>query len=152
MVKVMDGGETPLIVACASSHKDLAKMLLKKGADVHKNLCGVFDLAKMLFKKAADVHTVHGKGGTALIEAAGEGWNDVVADLLKKKADPNVQDENGFDALIIATAGDENGFDALMVAAAGGHVDVLTTLLKNKNKVGKPKAINKAKGTALHAG
>jgi len=34
---------------------------------------------------------VHKKGGTALIEASGEGWLDVVKDLIYKKADVNVQ-------------------------------------------------------------
>ena len=42
---------------------------------------------------------------------------------------------------------DENGFDALMVAAAGGHDDVLTALLKGKAD---PNHMNKASGTALH--
>jgi hypothetical protein len=45
----------------------------------------------MLIKKGADVTVVHKRGGTALIEAAGEGWNDVVQELIKKKVNVNSQ-------------------------------------------------------------
>lgn len=48
-------------------------------------------LLQLLIEKGADVSVVHKRGGTALIEAAGEGWDDIVNDLINKKADVSVQ-------------------------------------------------------------
>jgi ankyrin repeat protein len=70
-----------LHLACGFGHKDIAKLLLDKQADV--NIQNV-------------------RGGTPLHMACGNGHKDIVKLLLDKQADVNVETVGGFTPLYIA--------------------------------------------------
>jgi ankyrin repeat protein len=106
-----------------------------------------------LVKGGVDVDWQDDKGDTALMKAAVEGFWDVVDVLLSHKADPNIQNNSGETALILATSySDENypkiiellsshgadlnlknseGQTALMIAARDGKLECAKLLVKN---------------------
>lgn len=62
-----------------------------------------------------DINAQNNYGNTALIIASKRGYNDIVAQLLNKEANPDIRTSSGESALIYA--------------AAKNHADVCTTLL-----------------------
>ena len=77
------------------------------------------DKAKMLIANGANVNEVDERGWSALFQASGKGYIDVVKLLLKYNADINL---NGY------------GWTALFTAAAEGHIDIVKLLLENGAK------------------
>jgi ankyrin repeat protein len=108
---------------------------------------------KELIQQGADVNVVGKQGITALMWAAGNGYQDTVELFLDKNADVNTEDNNGYTALIHAANNgyknvvklllDKNininavnmfGYTALIHAASNGYKDIVKLLLdKNAN-------------------
>lgn len=95
-----------------------------------------------------------GAGGTALMDAAARGRNDISRKLLRGGADVNARDAEGSTALMQSSAGghqettdvllaagadvnlrDNNGQTALIRAAARGHADVVLKLIRRGAKL-----------------
>ena len=109
------GGETPLHVAAANGHKDVAGYLIAKGADV--NACvsgeantgrtalhyaasgGYCDLVRLLVAKGADVNAKDAMGMTPLHLAAANGCGDVVELLASSGADVSAKTDDGWSPL-----------------------------------------------------
>jgi ankyrin repeat protein len=117
-------GRTPLMYAAFNGHIEIVGMLIRKGADVNrpdKNgmtalmmaSSGPFPLAaKMLLDQGADPNMVeNGEHFTALMYAAAEGQAEVVKILFLYKADPEMKDVDGDDALTFAR---NNGHKAVV--------------------------------------
>lgn len=98
-----DEGHTPLRIAAAKGQKDMAELLLAKGAEVN----------------AKD-----NDGYTALILAAREGNTDVAKLLLANKADVNTKADNGETPLIAAARKDHKDIVELLLAKGAGVNDV----------------------------
>jgi ankyrin repeat protein len=112
------GETTPLIEAARAGDIPHLEKLLAGGADpnqragvndwtplmhaIHK---GQKDSVRVLLRHDADVNAKTGNGGTALIEAAGYGYSEIVAMLLEARAKPDVRDKDGYTALNAATGG-----------------------------------------------
>jgi ankyrin repeat protein len=105
-------------------------------------------LVRRLIAEGADVNAQDNSGNIALIEAAGEGYVDVVRLLLAAGANVNAQDRWGATALMDAASGghaeairqllaaganvnarNRHGTTALMAAADNGHAKVVRLLL-----------------------
>jgi hypothetical protein len=98
---------TPLHVAALTGHKDIAELLLAKGADVNAKSNGGLtplhqaayhghkDLAELLLSKGADVNAKANHDETPLFLAAGTGHKDVAELLLDKGADVNSKAKDG---------------------------------------------------------
>ena len=94
-VNAKASGWTPLAVAAHRGHKEVAELLITKGADVNvKNQRGRTplydaaiwdrkDIAKLLFDAGADVNAKDNDGKTPLDAAKEENKNEI-ADLLRK--------------------------------------------------------------------
>lgn len=91
-------GSTPLIVACAKGHIEVAKVLLDKGADVNaRNVNGWtalmaasandrLDAVKLLLDRGAEVNSRHAYGHTALKLARQKNHTRIVKLLLQRGA------------------------------------------------------------------
>jgi ankyrin repeat protein len=128
-----DRGSTPLHLAAASGHKDVAELLIAAKADVnarddngstplhsavqedHK------DVAELLLASKADVNIRNYNGWTPLHTAAWKGHKDVAELLLANNADVNAKDY-----------GDDT---PLHTAASVGRLEVAEVLLANKADV-----------------
>ena len=80
---------------------------------------GHLDIAKLLVKSGADVNAISENGSTALIVAAKGGHIDVVKLLLANRADPNKAVESGETAFDIALK-NQNTDIAELLRKAGG--------------------------------
>ena len=99
-------GRTPLLLACNSRQLEVARYLLRHGADVnHTDAQGVtalhcaskhgdLQIAKLLLENKADPNLVCLTGVSAVLMATCHGNNDVVWALVRHGADINVQDDN----------------------------------------------------------
>ncbi len=118
------GGETkavpaPLVKAIEMGQIDESQRLLAAGADINqadeKGTTALMQAAEgsaylpnnasavtMLLDKGATVDLQDKSGRTALYRAVAEGKDDVVRQLLAKKADPNHKDSNGSPILVQA--------------------------------------------------
>ncbi len=126
-------GATPLHLAAARGHKDVAELLLAHGADVSaKNNVGDTplelaaakdhaDVVELLLANNADVNAKNNYGQTPLIWAAINGHRDMAELLLAHGADVNAKDNHGQ--------------TPLRFAAAFGYKDVAELLLDNKANV-----------------
>jgi hypothetical protein len=99
-------GFTPMHFAAGQGHKDVAELLIAKGADVNAKskegyttplhfaaLKGSKEVAELLIAKGADVNAKSKKGYTALHFAAGKGQTEVAELLIAKGADVNAKSE-----------------------------------------------------------
>ncbi|MGP8153868.1 MAG: ankyrin repeat domain-containing protein [Smithella sp.] len=136
----------------AISAKDIQKVkeLISNGANINarwKNIIGGYisaldhavssgapDIAIFLIDKGADVNYSIGGGDTVLMDAAWQGFSDVVELLLKKGANPNAKEEL-------------TGWTALMDAAMAGRTQTAKMLLNNGANVD---LADKDGQTALH--
>ena len=96
---------TALIEACRYGHVEVAKELIKVGADVHqKNIngqtalmwacfCGNIEIMKELIKKGVNVNAQTNRGETALLEASCKRWIEGVEMLLQNGADVDIEGE-----------------------------------------------------------
>ncbi|KAL7287842.1 hypothetical protein TKK_0017911 [Trichogramma kaykai] len=105
---VDEWGRTPLLLAIGNNHKDIALLLLKRGAD--PNLAGTDgctplhlvcclrdadDLTEALFQLKANVNATDNFGRTPLYYALIRGLKEVSERLLSLGAHPNLFNENG---------------------------------------------------------
>ena len=124
---------SPLTVAIAKKHLNIAKALIEKGADVnqfgyangtplmHAALIGDSELLLDLTRRGASVNARNPglyNGSTALHWAVSGGSSEVLSILLKNGAEVATQDDKGQ--------------TALMKAIEGQQLDMVRILLKNK--------------------
>jgi hypothetical protein len=101
-------------------------------------------------KRECSIDSKDEYGLTALMYAATYGHNNIVVELLKNGANPNLKNKFGATALMLASgsgyadvvtillrnggnpnSADKYGMTALMLAACNGYADVVTILLRN---------------------
>lgn len=124
-------GSTPLHWAAYGDHPDLARMLLKAGADVHATTrlqggtplhlaaqSGNADLVKLLLKHGADPHRANALGTTPLMMAAAAGDPATIDVLATAGADMNAREK----------AREQT---ALMFAANLNRADAITALIRH---------------------
>ena len=121
-------GNTPLHFAAALGHKDVAELLLAKGADVNAKAYNGFvplhvaaakgqkDLAELLLAKGADVNAKDNDGMTPLHWAARYGYKDLVEMLLAKGADVNARRNDGSTPLHFAAREGRKDIAELLLA------------------------------------
>jgi ankyrin repeat protein len=131
-----NSGRTPLAYAAEYGHREVAKLLLEKNADVNAqggdyrdyrnalqaaSLGGHEQVVRLLLEKNAEVNAPGGFYGNALQAASLEGHEQVVKLLLEKNADVNAQ-------------GRHYG-NALQAASLEGHEQVVKLLLEKNADV-----------------
>ncbi|MCP5491892.1 MAG: ankyrin repeat domain-containing protein [Chlamydiales bacterium] len=121
------GNYTLLHLAAIEGNKDIAKLLLDKGAKVDvQDVCsttplhlaaieGNKDIAKLLLDKGAEVDVQDVLSNTALHLAAREGYKDIVELLLVKRADIHARDFKGKTPLHWAVIQGERDIAALLL-------------------------------------
>ncbi|KAI8725570.1 hypothetical protein NCS52_00128400 [Fusarium sp. LHS14.1] len=141
------GGRYPLHFACLRGHRDIADLLLQRGADID----------------------ARGKNGaTPLDDACFQGHKDVVELLISRGANTQMGDYDGWSPVRTAVAyenldivemllnanpaniskGDDGGETPLHVASKKGNVDIMNLLLERGADIDKP---DDDRETPLHA-
>ena len=144
LVHLDDGDRSPLVLAVSGNHGEVAKVLVKAGADPNtpyvdgdgeqRNL--LFDaimveneeFALLLIEKGADIYHSDEKKVTTLLQASHRGLADVVKALLEKHAD------NG-SKLAFLDAASEDGITPLTAASSEGHTECVKFLVDAKADV-----------------
>lgn len=101
-----DTGYSPLILACYRGNIEVAKFLIKNGADVNANssmgsplmaavVKGNIEVVNLLLEKRADVNVTDANGITALIYAVQFRNAEIVKILIDHKADKTHVDKEG---------------------------------------------------------
>ncbi|XP_076942973.1 uncharacterized protein LOC143613028 [Bidens hawaiensis] len=154
-----EDGETPLIHAARQGHISTAKYLIEHGANPslsselgatalhHVAGIGHIELMELLISCGVDVNS-QSESGTPLIWAAGHGQQEALKLLLKHKADPNIETDDGITPLLSAVAAGSlqcldlliqagakvniiaGGATPLHIAADIGNSELITCLLK----------------------
>jgi tetratricopeptide (TPR) repeat protein len=124
-------GFTPLHLAAAKGHKDVAELLLANNAKVNAadldGLTPLFyatvydkkDVAEVLLANKANVNVKEKLGQTALIYAVSKGFADIVQLLLVNKADVNVETPKGQSVFYLAVAQGRPDLSKLLMEADG---------------------------------
>ena len=158
---------TALISASYNGHRDVVQLLCERGADVNAKdkygntalhvavQIGNIAVVKFLLRESVSVDAMNGShGGTALMEAAGSGWDSIAVVLLQSGANvsmTNYKDQtalsiaayNGHErtAKILLNSGadlesrDDEGLTPLSVAANWDRVEMVRMLLAAGAKV-----------------
>lgn len=148
---------TPLYWAVRADHKDVAKLLIEKGADVSSAHLLYYvcmhdhrDLAEFLIRKGADVNSKYWRE-TPSFYAVWGGHTDVLELLLAHGADANAKDRDAWSLLHYAAGSgstdmtrllldkganindkeNEDGQTPLHRAATKGHANIVEILLAN---------------------
>ena len=103
-----EDGDTPLIYALEEGHKEVARLLITKGADVNTkrdfaktsplHFAAIYDLkeiATLLIAKGANVNARSSRGWTPLMVAARRGKVDIADLLIANGADVNAMSRYG---------------------------------------------------------
>lgn len=130
-------GNTPLKKACYDGHRNIAVLLLNKGADVNAKNNEDFsplwdsvkenhpDIVKLLLDQDdIQVDPKTNQGMTPLHMACTGGYLDIAMLLLKKGADVNAQDNRGISPLFFAVAKDHPDVVKLLLEQKGILVDL----------------------------
>ncbi|KAJ5769019.1 hypothetical protein N7520_003578 [Penicillium odoratum] len=152
------GGLTALGVACSEGQLEIAKMLLRAGADVENATnkgqilisfaIGNLEIVKLLLENGADIESAEDDGWNALHFACNGGYLEVMRLLLDAGADIHATTNDGTTALIITCrqghlemaklflgnganieAATNDGTTALITACCNGHLEVVRLLL-----------------------
>ena len=112
-------GWTPLIEAAFANHKEIASLLIKKGANVDQvdkttggtalhisSVAGHIEFVGYLLSVGADINAATSKGFTALMLASNKGRVEVARRLIQANAPVNARSADGRTALALAA---ENG-------------------------------------------
>ncbi len=106
-----------LLIAAASGHTDVVRLLLEKGADIHATnnfghtslmwaaMDGHTDTVRLLLDWGADMNHRDKWRDTALIKAAWKGHVDIVKLLLRRGANPQLKNEKNVNAAMLARQG-----------------------------------------------
>ncbi|PWA45761.1 ankyrin repeat family protein [Artemisia annua] len=158
-----EDGETPLIHAARQGHTSTAKYLIEHGANPalsselgatalhHVAGIGHIELMELLLSVGVDVDVdSQSDSGTPLVWAAGHAQQEAVKLLLKHKADPNIETDDGVTPLLSTVAAGSlpclellieaganvnitaGGATPLHVAADIGNTELITRLIKAK--------------------
>ncbi|MCP4152398.1 MAG: hypothetical protein GY757_31965 [bacterium] len=112
---------TPLIEAAYEGHKDLANLLVSKGADVnaksHSGMSplmnasyeGHYKIVQMLLKNGAEVNAKNNKGLSPLFYAATDCHISIIKLLMTAGADINIKDNDGDTPLMGAILNNHTG-------------------------------------------
>ena len=145
-------GQTKLHMACVGGEKEVADLLIRRGADVNLRdkrgatplwiaaRGGHKEIVELLIEKGADISASDGRReATPLLIAARSGHADVVELLIAKGADVNVPDNQGLTPLAMAKQGkhtevvnvlrQHGAVETLHGAAASGDIDEVKRLL-----------------------
>ena len=110
----MDGGYTPLYMACKFGHLEVARLLVENGADINRAMDGGYtylftacskghlDVARLLVENGADVNKADHDGWTPLFTSCGKGHLDIVRLLVEKGADMDMAANDGCTPLEIS--------------------------------------------------
>lgn len=136
-----DDGATALYLACEKRDERIFKMLLRSGADPNQvNEKGVSVLATACFYGYREIFKLllqsdktrlnvqDSLGATPLVLAAQKGFDDIVSDLLERKADPKIPIKDGRTALTFAAAAGHHAI-ADMLIKHGAIVNTHTTIV-----------------------
>jgi len=140
-------GLTLLHAAAGSGQREIAELLISKGASVNAGVvedglgtplhyathAGSGEVAELLISNGALIDAKNKYGAKPLHLAAGEGYNSLVRLLLAKGSDVNAKDENGW--------------TPLYYAASRGHKDVVLFLVENGSDI---QAVSKRGTTPLY--
>jgi ankyrin repeat protein len=108
-------GCTALMLASQEGYKEIAGLLIEKGADIdaknsnwttslmYASQSGNIDIVKMIIDAGADVSARDNMGRIALMYASESGHTDVVMLLITNGANVKAQDETGVTALMLAS-------------------------------------------------
>lgn len=129
----------PLYYASLAGLADLARLLLKDGANVNAkggkynnalqaaSAEGYHMVVELLLESGAEINAKGGRDTTALLAACSEGHEDVVRVLLEGGADPDIQADGSFNYV---TKG-ATAVTALQVACYRGNKSIVKLLLEN---------------------
>lgn len=127
-------GRTAIAHAAREGHLDIVRFLADAGADLdaamafaannHDRPATILETATFLLDRGADVDARHeGNRDTALIEAAGHGWSDVVDLLIERRADIHLG--NIIDTTALGAAADRGDVEVVKrLLAAGARLSV----------------------------
>lgn len=128
----ISNGWTPVMIAAAEGHKDVVQLLVNSGANVNAtnkfgrtaimfaSRYGFTDIVDILARAGAkiDILPFETDSKSPLMAASAAGFKETVQKLINLKADINLINENGN--------------DALQFAVFNGHIDVVKVLLENR--------------------